>query len=1032
MVHQRSVNESVQKFLFELIRSGLNERIFVMKKRVSFFLALLLVFMNFSTVIFASEEIIENGDFESDILLWQSGSFCETEPHSGLRCLSFSSPQYSEQGTILHNISYLSTFPLVANTVYSLKFYIRTNMPDNLQFIPEGTMSLSTDSGSFTMHVAHVTEDWQPVAVCFTSDNTGTYSFSLSIEHSFENAVFYMDDIIISPIDFTPVSLDIQGKRSITIPEAGESTFTYTSVVTDGLGNYVSNRNADISAVTPLPNGVSFDDEKNTLYVNADAPENSSVILVCNPVNDTASLTPATITIFLSKNLISNGDFDDIPLYSGWEQNLNTYRLVESKKQNLCAEVTLSDKGEDLYSATLSPTPSFLLYPDNLYVFRASVRAESLHNHGQPEAQVISSGEENIYKVLISNVNQNNWTDVFAAFRVPAYGIYTIEFEFTNSFPSTVYIDNIKLQPETPVPSGILLNLPQHIVIQEDELTELPFKYIVYDQEGFFCDSKVYFEVAPLNAGVTVSADKIIIQPDAVSQTYTLSASLLDAPSIQTIHKVNINKESVADGGFENTVPGQCWATASPSLLQFVSEYEGISPADGSQMACLTMNGTVSALLSDSVCRYNATQSYVFEVDMKTIFPNTDTIVTVLIDNNASESFDDNLVVGQFSISDSMQHIQKLFTPSTSVTGRIMVAFNTTDSQQVVLIDNVRVSKANVTANNVTISGLPYLDRNIVGKYRFSSNFSATNSSTYRWLFSNELNGIYMPIDGRTDSVLSITADMIGKYVKFEVTPISLSGPVVGEIVTSQPILIGEPISTDSATSSTPFDEIKEFPEKENGESLQTPENGAMRPETSVSIGGMRVLDIRKFTPANTGVFWDLEKHWAKKEIELLNAAGVVRGRGNGLFEPDVYITRAEFTAFLAPGFELAPIYYEGQFTDVKSYNWYAGAIAVVTKHGIAQGTSKNTFSPELPITREEMAAMIMRAYRKTGAQTNGSDLAFSDVSDVSEWAMNDVGEAKALGLISGLPDGSFQPKRNATRAEAAVIIKRMLTILVS
>ena len=68
-----------------------------------------------------------------------------------------------------------------------------------------------------------------------------------------------------------------------------------------------------------------------------------------------------------------------------------------------------------------------------------------------------------------------------------------------------------------------------------------------------------------------------------------------------------------------------------------------------------------------------------------------------------------------------------------------------------------------------------------------------------------------------------------------------------------------------------------------------------------------------------------------------------------------------------------------------------------------------------------------MRAYRKTGAQTNGIGSGYADAAEISAWALSDVREANALGLLYGLPDGSFQPKRNATRAEATVIIKRML-----
>ncbi len=997
------------------------ERDHCMIKRISVLLVLFLLVSCIPTAVCAEEEIIENGSFESDAFLWSSGSFSENAPRHGLRCLAFSAPNYSAEGTMLHLNSYLSTVSLSENTVYSLKFYIRTDMTDAPQLLPEGNMKIAADTGTFTMHISHVTNTWQPVAVCFTSDTTGTFSFELAVESAYDNATIYVDEIKLSPIDFQPTGLTIQGRRSITIPEIGETAAGYVAAVTDGDGNYITNRNASVTAVDPLPEGVRFVSVRGMLYVSANASDRSYVTLLCNPSAESASFSPVSISVLLSYNQITNGDFEDVPQYSGWNTDASAFSIAKEDSGNLCAEVPVFTGNATGYSGAISPAPALLLHENEMYVFRAKVRTNEANTFTEAKARALPPGDDSVIHIEIANTG-NVWTEVFAAFRVPTYGFYNLKINFFVSDAQNVYIDDVSLQAEKSAPAGIYIDAPMHISIPEEGQIEYPLAYAVFDQEGAFLQKEVSFSVSPETEGVTVSRGKLTVLPSAEPQVYTVTAVLSENIAVQSKKAIQIDTQSVGDGSFETTIPGQLWATGSPSLLHFSAAHNNNAPTDGHYFARLTMNGPVSALMSDSIYRYDAGRSYVFEADMQTIVPDIETIVTVLVDNAHSDSFDDNLVVGQFTISHSMQKMQKLFTPSETVTGRLMIAFNTPDthSQQIVLMDDVSVSAAAVYATSVSIGGIPYVDRNIVGKYRFSSNFSAVDSSTCRWLFSNDENGIFMPIDGQTKPTLSVTSDMVGKYVKFEVTPVSLSGPVVGDSVASSPIRIGEPIPTDSSSHATP--------EKDPVEETQdtTPQQ-----PTSVSRGGMQVMDIRRFTDAPKYTFFDTMQHWAKREIDQLTAAGIVQGRGYGLFEPETFITRAEFSAILARAFELAPIYYEGQFSDVKYHNWYAGAVAVVTKHGIAQGTSETTFSPELPITREEMAVMIMRAYRKTGAQTKGSNLGYTDVSTISQWALSDVGEANALGLLSGLPDGSFQPKRNATRAEATVTIKRMLTILV-
>ncbi len=988
--------------------------------------AILIVFsllFGLNTHAIAAGNTIENGDFESKSYLWSQGVFDENAPHLGAHCFAFSSPATDLEDSVLHATSYIPKLSLKANTVYSFKLYIKTNLFESSNLLPECRVILPSENNNISIYISNISDVWQQVSVLFMVDKTDSYELTLLAESFAADATIFIDDIKISSVDFTPYKMDIVGHRNLTIPEYGEISYIYSPAVTDINGHSVSIQTAHISVESELPKGTFFSEERGEIIVSSEAQENSRIKMKCTPLEGSTTLSSAVIEIELSKNLIINGSFDDVPLYNGWDIESAPFSVCK-ENGNQYASISSSHSDGAMFSGLLIPKQSFVLFHSKMYVFRASLRSETPYDTRQIQTQISLPNENGAIHIKIEGVFGKNWTDVIAAFYVPVDGIYTIQIDFSFLDEQPIYIDSLSIQPEEKKPSAIYFEMPSHISIPKNKQIELPLSYTVFDQEGSFCKENVQFFVEPETEGIKITDDVLSIMPNITENNYTIKATLADDSSVNKYRVISVTNESTGDGSFEITSPGQMWATAPPSLLHYVSTYNDSYPTNGSLLARLTMNGSVSAMISDSVSHYQNEKSYVFEADMKITVPDIETIVTVLIDNALSDSFDDNLVVGQFSLSNSMQHVQKLFTPSAPITGRLMIAFNTpeTHDQQVILLDNISICDATVEASGVNISGLPYLDKNIVGKYRFNSNFNAIDSSTCRWLFSNSSDGIFMPIEGENGNTLSITADMIGKYVKFEVTPISLSGPVVGASMTSSAIRVGEPIPVDSSVY-IPETDLSIMDETQSEEFSTVDTIGS-------AYNGMTVINLHKFSILPRHHFLDLKDHWAREEIEILTAAGIVQGRGNGVFEPQALITRAEFSAFLARAFALAPIYYEGQFDDVKYYNWYAGAVAVVTKYGIAQGTSLTTFSPELPITREEMAVMIMRAYRKAGAHTGESNLNYKDLTTISSWAKQDVGESNSIGLLQGLPDGTFQPKQNATRAEAAVCIQRMLTII--
>ncbi len=171
----------------------------------------------------------------------------------------------------------------------------------------------------------------------------------------------------------------------------------------------------------------------------------------------------------------------------------------------------------------------------------------------------------------------------------------------------------------------------------------------------------------------------------------------------------------------------------------------------------------------------------------------------------------------------------------------------------------------------------------------------------------------------------------------------------------------------------------------------------------------------------------DIAGHWAEEYIASLYEKSIVSGSGDGKFNPDSNITRAEFIQIL---YNMSGMTSDGSqsFKDVKAGDWFSQAVAWAVNFGITSGTREDMFSPYEKITREQMAAMIYRYATLMGADWQTSETGeFADEGEIAEYAKYQVRWAKGAGIISGRPDGSFGPKDNATRAESAAMLSRLV-----
>ncbi|MFA5385459.1 MAG: S-layer homology domain-containing protein [Eubacteriales bacterium] len=171
--------------------------------------------------------------------------------------------------------------------------------------------------------------------------------------------------------------------------------------------------------------------------------------------------------------------------------------------------------------------------------------------------------------------------------------------------------------------------------------------------------------------------------------------------------------------------------------------------------------------------------------------------------------------------------------------------------------------------------------------------------------------------------------------------------------------------------------------------------------------------------------------HWAFKVIIELGEKGIITGYPDGSFKPDSSITRAEFIAVLgrALGWEEKPG--NPAFSDAAEIpDWAGGYILTAVDKSVIGGYEDNTFRANRPITRLEIVIIIVRAIGLGDGAAKTETLSFSDAAEIPDWAANDIAIAVNQGIATGKPGNVFAPNDNATRAEAATLIVRMLNKL--
>ena len=170
---------------------------------------------------------------------------------------------------------------------------------------------------------------------------------------------------------------------------------------------------------------------------------------------------------------------------------------------------------------------------------------------------------------------------------------------------------------------------------------------------------------------------------------------------------------------------------------------------------------------------------------------------------------------------------------------------------------------------------------------------------------------------------------------------------------------------------------------------------------------------------------------WYFESIAYNHALKIMEGVAVDLFAPTGIATRSMLAAVLYRLAGSPQVSGSSSFADVEAGSWYADAVAWAESLGIVKGYDNNLFGTNDPVTREQLVVFLYRYTMFKGRDTGASsDLSrFEDAGQISDYALEAMKWAVAVGLMYGRDEGILDPAAPATRAEIATVIQRYIEI---
>jgi uncharacterized protein YkwD len=196
-------------------------------------------------------------------------------------------------------------------------------------------------------------------------------------------------------------------------------------------------------------------------------------------------------------------------------------------------------------------------------------------------------------------------------------------------------------------------------------------------------------------------------------------------------------------------------------------------------------------------------------------------------------------------------------------------------------------------------------------------------------------------------------------------------------------------------------------------------------------------LSMPQAAAQSPAVFADVPfGHWAKQWIDALSSSGLTGGCAEGYYCPSSPVSRAQMAVFLLRGIHgstyVPPPATGSMFSDVPVQHWAAAWVERLARAGIAGGCAQGRFCPDVLLTRDQMAVLLLRA--KMGSGFNpppASGAMFDDVTD-DHWAAAWIEELARHGITGGCAADRYCPQAVVTRDQMAVFLVRTFDLPVA
>lgn len=204
---------------------------------------------------------------------------------------------------------------------------------------------------------------------------------------------------------------------------------------------------------------------------------------------------------------------------------------------------------------------------------------------------------------------------------------------------------------------------------------------------------------------------------------------------------------------------------------------------------------------------------------------------------------------------------------------------------------------------------------------------------------------------------------------------------------------------------------------------------GSANKHKAVAAEIMDSVRLNQSTWSESG-FSDMAGHWAEAEVTKAVELGLFSGTTKNTFSPDAPMTRAMLVQALYRMEKEPKVKEAADFSDVDDDAWYADAVSWAAAKEIVTG-SDGKFDPDGVLSREQLCAILWRyaksEKRDVSAGEDTNILSYNDAFAIAEYAIPAMQWACGEGLISGVGDGYLAPQASATRAQVAAILVRYL-----